>query len=62
MNCTKDIYKKNFLVSEGNVTLEDLCVDGSIILKWILKNCVGRTQNGLIWAQDKDEWQLLWAQ
>jgi hypothetical protein len=60
MNSTKDIYERSFLMSEG--TLEDLCIDGRIILKWILKKCVGRTYNRLIWAQDKDDWQLLWAQ
>jgi hypothetical protein len=42
MNSTKDMHERNFLMSEGNVTLEDLCID-RIILKWILKKCVGRT-------------------
>jgi hypothetical protein len=52
------MYERNSLMSEGNVTLEDLHIDGRIILKWILKKYVGRKQNRLIWAQDKDEWQL----
>jgi hypothetical protein len=30
MNCPKVMYERKFLMGEGNVTLEDLYIDGRI--------------------------------
>jgi hypothetical protein len=43
INSTNDMHERNFLMSEGNVALEGLHIDGRIILNWILKKSVGRT-------------------
>lgn len=39
--------------------MEDLNVDGIIILKWILGNRVLRMWNVFIWLKKKDAWQAV---
>jgi hypothetical protein len=36
---------------EGKNHLEDPCVDGRIMLEWILKQSFGRTRTRLIWLR-----------
>ena len=39
-------------LSEGDL-LENLALDGGIILKWIFKNWGGESATGLIWLRDR---------
>ena len=41
------------------VNLEELSVDGKIILKWFLRKAVRRAWGGFIWLDMRDKWWVL---
>jgi hypothetical protein len=43
----------------GSDHSEDLCVDGKIILEWILGKWVWKVSAGFIWLRFGDRWQVL---
>jgi hypothetical protein len=51
MRDRKNAYRDYVGNAEGKKYLQDLGLDGTIILKWIFKTWDGETWSGLIWLR-----------
>jgi hypothetical protein len=55
-NCIQSFGKKTL---KERYHLEDLSIDGTIILKWISKKLHGRMWSGFIWLRSDQWWALM---